>query len=107
MKNFITILFVASMIIGCTNPNDPSVVAWNKKNLSSTGEEVGILPDGRKVVRYEISRGDKLSHWVYIVNGSVTTNHLEKNGKTDVNHVEVMIEGTSYRLIPSAATDNQ
>jgi len=58
MKTLSIVLLL--FLVGCANNldrNDPSVVATNKANLSSGGETVGTLPDGRKVIRYSIHTG--------------------------------------------------
>jgi hypothetical protein len=58
-------------------------MALNKANLSKAGEEVGVLPDGRRVIRYEIEMGSNIhNHWLYVVDGSITVNRTESHGKT-------------------------
>ena len=83
-------------IIGCEGANSPNVVARNKVMLSSKGDLVGVLPDGRTVVRYQIDRGDaEHDHYIYVVgdSNSTTDNHVQNHGKNSThNHVEAVIE---------------
>lgn len=85
------------MLIGCqTAYNDPVVVEQNRITLSGVGESVGTLPDGRKVVRYEIEMGSNLNHWIYVAENTITVNHTETHGKTTANHTEVIIDGKVF-----------
>ena len=92
-------------LAGCKSYNDPSVKEANKTTLAGPGQEVGILPDGRQVVRYELSMGNSSQpHWIYIVdNNSTTINH--QVGKTP--KVEVIIDGAKYNLSPNAEMELQ
>lgn len=97
----LSFVILAMLSIGCDikYPDHPKVVAYNKQVLSNNGDEIGTLPDGRKVIRYEISRGDYHSHTIYVVSDTmtVTTNRLERNGKTSFNRTEsVIIDGVKY-----------
>lgn len=84
-------------LVGCApEHNDPTVMATNKSTLGTSGEYVGTLPDGRKIVRYEIEMGRKHNHWVYVTEGSITINRTENHGKTSSNHVDVIIDGVKY-----------
>jgi uncharacterized protein YcfL len=97
MIAIVTLLFV----VGCTSHDDPTVMYKNKTTLSKSGEEVGVLPDGRRVVRYELEMGSNIhNHWLYVVDGTITINHTESHGKTTANHVHVVIEGQKYNLVP-------
>ena len=95
------------LTIGCvTKPNDPVVVAYNKQVLSSTGDTVGTLPDGRNVIRYELSRGSNPSHWIYVVDDTttITTNRTVQQGKTSYQAVEaVIVDGARY--VPDKKTE--
>jgi hypothetical protein len=100
------ILILMICLAGCKSYNDPSVKEANKTTLAGPGQEVGILPDGRQVVRYELSMGDSTNpHWVYIVNDSSTTTINHKVGKTP--KVEVIIDGEKYNLSPDAEMELQ
>lgn len=72
---------------GCENirgRTHPEIISKNKQILSSGGEEVGTLPDGRPVVRYEIDMGDVgHNHFIYVVSGS---DSITKNGETGGKH---------------------
>ena len=88
--------------VGCTSTShsDPQIMSLNKTTLSRSGEDVGTLPDGRKVVRYEIEMGSSIhNHWLYVVDGSITVNRAERQGKGLANHVDVIIDGTRYEPI--------
>jgi len=96
---YIFCLFVFSLLFvecGCTTRNDPTVVKANEATLAGSGEAVGTLPDGRKVVRYRIEMGDSHDHWLYVTDGSITINRSQSNGKTTSNHVDVIIDGVKY-----------
>lgn len=97
----ITCLFLL-ILIGCgPDRNSPEVILLNKNVLSGPGEEVGILQDGRKIVRYEIEMGaNTRNHFVYITNDVITVNHVESHGKVSHNHVEVFIDNQKYSLVP-------
>lgn len=90
--------FLIVLICGCKDSNDPRVIKNNKLTLSQNGEEIGILPDGRKVFRYRIDMGDYHSdHWIYVVEKSITVNREESttNGDgvtTTTNYTESFIE---------------
>lgn len=85
--------------------NDPTVVSYNKQQLSGPGEEIGVLPDGRKLVRYQVSMGrNNLGtyyhpHWVYVIDNSITINREIQEGKTTTNHVEVIVDGIFYKPV--------
>ena len=75
----------------------PDVISANKEHLSTNGEVVGKLPDGREVVRYKIGMGTgNYAHWIYVVKDSttITLNHTVTHGKSSSNHVEVDIVST-------------
>lgn len=94
---FCMIGFAFCIIVGCTQHNDPTVMATNKAILGTSGEYVGTLPDGRKIVRYRLEMGDNIhDHWVYVTEGSITINRTENHGKTRSNHVDVIIDGVKY-----------
>ena len=96
---------------GCgtaTPYNHPTIVAYNKQKLAGPGEEVGILPDGRKLVRYSIHMGSdefgvtEHHHWVYVVensNSKPTSITINREIQTSFNHVEVIIDGISYKPV--------
>ena len=83
------------LVCGCTDPDDPSVVARNRETLRQEGKLVGTLPDGRIVRRYEIDMGpNQYDHFVYVIDGSPVTTVNVHQGKT--NSVHVLIDGVRY-----------
>jgi len=84
------------LLCGCAGPRDPGILASNRTILSGPGEDVGTLPDGRKIVRYELDIGyegvNRRSHWLYVTEDSTTINRTEKVGKADVNRVETFLK---------------
>ena len=97
------LLFCALVVVicGCTSSSSPSVVEENKRNLADPGFAVGVLPDGRSVVRYRIDMGSANDHWIYVVDGAatVTKNH-ETGGKGSYNSVQVVIDGQEFVSSP-------
>lgn len=106
MTRMITI-FALLLFVGCKEDyNDPAILHKNKTRLSQGGQEVGVLPDGRKVVRYELDMGSRMhNHWIYVVDGSVSVNQPQSHGKATANHVTVVIDGQNYSLAPTTETD--
>lgn len=98
MKKLVLCLILCSLF-GCTAHNDPTVMAINKTTLAGSGEYVGTLPDGRKIVRYQIDMGDTHDHWIYVTDGSIAINRTETHGKSSSNHVDVIIDGVKYRPV--------
>lgn len=99
MIAIVTLLLL--FVVGCTSPDDPTVLSKNKTTLSKAGQEVGVLPDGRKIVRYEVEMGNTMhNHWIYVVDGTISINYTANHGKTTANHVHVVIEGQKYNLVP-------
>lgn len=96
MKSLMAMLVVCCLFAGCSGPNDKHVVEANKVTLSKDGDLIGELPDGRKVYRYEIDRGDSSSHWLYVVDGSISINHAVRSGKTTRTATEILIDGTVF-----------
>lgn len=96
---FCALVFV---MLGCTNYDSPSVVRENRENLAGPGFSVGVLPDGRSVVRYRIDMGSAHEHWIYVVDGAATVsqNHRIQNGKSSYNAVQVVIDGQKFVLSP-------
>lgn len=97
MRQWMIVLLL--VCVGCVqSPHDPQVVALNKQRLSGIGEDVGTLPDGRVVYRYEIDRGSDPSHFVYMIvnQPTITMNTSEKHGKVTVNRSVVIIDGVKY-----------
>lgn len=91
-------LFSLLVLMGCnTRYDDPTVVAINQHRLAGQGDTVGTLPDGRKVIRYPIDMGTAHSHWIYVVDNTITVNRTESHGKTTSNHVDVIINGVTYK----------
>jgi len=85
--------------VGCS-PSEADVKKWKKYNidsLSKNGEEVGVLPDGRKVIRYSVvsppswPRREPDHHFIYVVDGSVTMNREVQNGKYTKQETTVLI----------------
>lgn len=100
MKYMICLLVL--FLVGCVGPRDPSVVSQNKTTLSAAGEYVGTLPDGRKIVRYEIEMGSNIhNHWVYIVDDSesISVNRVDQHGKNARPTTDVIIDGKRYRKV--------
>lgn len=87
---------------GCgPDRNSPEVILYNKNVLSGPGEEVGILQNGKKIIRYEIEMGvNERNHFVYMIDDVITVNHVESHGKVSYNHVEVFIDNQKYSLVP-------
>lgn len=100
MKKLIVCFVIAiSLFAGCTAHNDPAIMSINKSTLAGSGEEVGVLPDGRKVIRFQLEMGSHYhDHWIYVVEGSptVTVNRTESHGKSSSNHADVIIDGVNY-----------
>ncbi len=93
-------LLILATLIGCTpdrNVMMANVMAANKKELAGHGENVGVLPDGRNIIRYRLERGDYLAdHWIYVVDGGGTTTLNVYRNKS--HYVEVTIDGQKYNL---------
>lgn len=108
MTRLIALSILVLACVGCTSHTDPTVMAMNKANLAKAGEEVGVLPDGRRVVRYELEMGSNIhNHWIYVVDGSITVNRAESNGKSSANHTDVIIDGIKYNLVPVETDPNR
>lgn len=72
----------------------------NKTTLAGSGEYIGTLPDGRKIVRYKLDMGSNIhDHWIYVTEGSITINRTESHGKSSSNHVDVIIDGVKYQPV--------
>lgn len=96
-------LFLLVVVIGCCSGCDnwdelhnAQMIRAQKKNataVSKGGAIVGKLPDGRALKVIEIDDGFSRTHFVYIVDGarSVSTNRLERSGKTDVVKTEAVV----------------
>lgn len=95
----LALFFFVLSAVGCVQPNDPTVMSNNKATLAGDGEEIGTLPDGRKLVRYRLQMGSQNDHWVYVTNNTITINHTEQHGKTSSNHTEVIIDGVIYQPV--------
>ena len=100
----VRLLFCALVFVmfGCTHYESPSVVRENRENLAGPGFSVGVLPDGRSVVRYRIDMGSANDHWIYVVDDTATVsqNHEAQSGKTSYNAVQVVIDGQKFVLSP-------
>ena len=108
MTRLIALSILVLVCVGCTSHTDPSVIALNKANLAKAGEEVGVLPDGRRVVRYELEMGSNIhNHRLYVVDGSITVNRTESHGKARANHTDVIIDGIKYNLVPVETDPNR
>lgn len=107
-KFFVIAIFLSIMFLffGCDIPgrNDPAVLQRNQEILSTDGEFVGKLPDGRVIKRYPIDMGINDNHFVYLVedNPAITIHRTESDFNGEVvtysNKVEVIISGKKYRL---------
>jgi len=68
---------------------------YNADSLAKNGEEVGVLPDGRKVIRYSVVVPSTyymaFEHFIYVVDGSVTMNREVQNGKYTKQETTVLI----------------
>lgn len=98
----VRLLFCALVFVmfGCTHYESPSVVMANRKNLAGPGLPVGVLPDGRSVVRYCIDMGSANDHWIYVVDDTATVsqNHEAPHGKSSYNAVQVVIDGVIWGI---------
>lgn len=99
-------VFLAGLLAlaGCTDYTDPTIVTQNKTTLSGTGFPVGTLPDGRKVIRYEIEMGsNRHNHWIYIVDDgktpSISVNNTVQNGKATGLQTYIVIDGVKYQRV--------
>ena len=105
MKMSIVLLVLCLVGCGCVNHNDPKIMSENKTTLATAGQEVGVLPDGRKVIRYEIDMGISHNHWIYVTDGSISMNHtVSVDDDSTTNEVQVIIEGKKYNLSPIIET---
>jgi len=105
MKMKMTIALLTLCLVGCPNSDDPKIMLANKNNLATAGQEVGVLPDGRKVIRYELDMGREHNHWIYVTDGSVSLNRKVSYGEdSTMNDVQVIIEGKKYNLSPIIET---
>ncbi len=94
------IIFFICGFVGCSDGQhgySEQVKEHNINSLSKEGEEIGVLPDGRKVIRYRVVfRKTSLQtdeHFIYIVDGSVTANRSVPTGKYRKNEVTVLFDG--------------
>ena len=103
MKNaflkIIAILTAIFLLAGCC-PSQQEAKALNAVGLSSPGELVGKLPDGREVFRWSVYGPEtQYTHHIYVVGdaGSVTMNNVYRSGKV-THHVvnAVIINGKEY-----------
>ena len=94
MKRMLALLLL--LLAGCGGSDSPEIVAKNEATLSGKGQHIGTLPDGRDVTRYEIERTGE-NHFIYVVAGSVSTNHEVKTDDTSRVYTEVVIDGIVYR----------
>lgn len=82
--------------LGCTGPDHPAVLQKNINTLKGDGHYIGTLKDGRKVIRFEIERGDNHSHYIYLIDKSITINSARtvNQGKhtTTINDVQAELE---------------
>ena len=97
-------LIALLFVIGCSDRNSSDVIANNEQTLKGPGEHVGILADGRELVRYQIAMGvHEHDHYVYLIKNDktiMTINHSAQQGKVTANHVEVIIDGQLYLPAP-------
>lgn len=101
--SFLKKMFIVACVLltfGCVgcSPSEADLKKWEKYNidsLSKNGEEVGVLPDGRKVIRYSVAMPSSWSkadqHFIYVVDGSVTMNREIQNGKYTKQETTVLI----------------
>lgn len=100
MKNLKFLALIALLpLVGCTDSTSPEVVDVNARTLSGNGTHIGTLPDGRNIVRYNISRGSSYEHYVYVVNGSTTVTTRVSAGKSSRPQVTVLIDGETYAKV--------
>jgi len=90
---FLLVFVLCIFLTGCSTYTPEQVVGINNTTLSSGGEVVGTLSDGRELRRYEIYNQHERNHWVYVVGDTVTVNKTVRQGKTTSNRVEVFIDG--------------
>ena len=95
-------VFLISGFIGCGDvssyreANLKKHKDYNITSLSKGGEEVGVLPDGRKLIRYSVVVPSTWStedeHFVYVVDKTVTVNRSVRVGKGKKNEATVFID---------------
>jgi hypothetical protein len=90
---FLLVFVLCIFLTGCTTYTPEQVSVMNEKTLSSEGELIGTLSDGREVRRYEIYILHQANHWIYVVGDTVTVNKTVRQGKVNSNRVEVFIDG--------------
>ena len=102
MKNVITTI-AAAILAFCTGcgPTRTEVPSINRGVLSTNGESVGTLPDGREVRRWSVwDTAGYYAHTIYVVDGATTIsdNYRVPVGKTTRPAVEatVIINGKAY-----------
>lgn len=98
MKNKILVLSIllSSIFIlsGCISREEAKII--NERTLSSKGELVGKLPDGRNVLRWEIwSESGKVRHTVYVVDQATTISDNYAKSKTNKTNV-IIINDKEY-----------
>jgi type II secretory pathway pseudopilin PulG len=76
----------------------PEIKKQNEIILSSSGELVGKLPDGRWINHYEIGSESGRNHSVYVIsdNSSLSVNYPVPSGKITRNETVVIINGKEY-----------
>jgi hypothetical protein len=85
------VMFAFGLCLGCGGSNSQilsKIAHDNASELSGGGEDIGTLTDGRKIVRYEVKRFKSEAvikgvdtHYVYVVDGSVSVNSEVPVGK--------------------------
>lgn len=99
--NLAIFLLILICFSGCTSQQE--VLQQNKAELSRDGDDIGVLPDGRKLRRYCIWRyvGDNgyQEDYVYVVDGSVSVNRTIRKGKTSKHQTTVFIDGIEYKPV--------
>jgi len=96
----VTILLLLSMA-GCVETDEECRIRklrYEQRNadaLSIPGERLGVLPDGREVLRWQVPAE---GHFIYVVGEDATTtlNRPERIGKVTHRRVEVTIGGVRY-----------
>lgn len=76
----------------CDSTEKPfNIIEENKQSLVGDGEFVGTLKDGRKLIRYKIINNRANSHWVYVIDGSISVNYNIHSGKNNTRNETVVI----------------
>ena len=93
---------VVSLLVGCSDPTKKNEVinqtnSSNRQTLASAPVVVGMLPNGRSVVKYTIGHvsqsGHVNTHYLYVVDNetTVSSNYTTVSGKMSIDNVNVVV----------------